>query len=1174
VEEAYFELRGTEIPNFVANLKKQCECMIREELIKCIHQFGINIRYIGFVRSLIHEQLILKAHLLSEMIIRVTKNYIRSRLRYATSEESVRQIIVHHFNLLLGNSHASSFFWHFFIKAQIETKFGKYGQALTEEELSTEYDLRQCVNKLCLFQLLQTEVGVRFSQDAQMRFLRNPSLFEAKHPLQLQDVEALTIRIKHLLAPELYDQIIQIVTEKCGDDDEKARVMLEDFFGPNCKEVAHVYITVAYKQHLQGKYQNVGDYVDKALKVFENDPSKCPLEICVKAFYLRGCKAEYDNEDPEIIEAYFRAAYHGFVLLTGTNYEQDKGMYAFELDRPFALLILNKLAILLNKCERFFECWAISAKFIFVWNNFAFPGSVADTKETFGSEIPLPFIFIYERSRLGPLSYLGNNFDIESLIQSIAKASPADDPQKIASWKNAIHMNGLNYLSGFCLSPKVLEEYIATKQYQKSPYINIDEHMTSISSIGRFHCLLGPSIARPRDLQEFKVRLLVSPSVLKFEPETEPFIAILKYSEQSLQDGDKILTESVVARQPFTLKQHSPVVHFKGLQSLKPGVYQYNVVTFSKSNNEYRIYPTIKGPILHVLPTDCDLQVLTMDVNKHVIKSDYLLTAEKVTSLDARHSVLVATASGSLYVRDMKEEELRGSKSSSSLFDSRRNVVTKQWTKLKTLGSWKVKQVCCSENHQILLTATGEVFSWGRNDFGQLGHGDTVSRTSPRIVERFKRAKIKYVACGRDRSFAIDEDKKLYQWGIDFKFLPDFHPFFTKNQIGIIDVACSPSLPPETVKCHDVWRQSICVYVTDSGHVYWYAGKSAKVKGELKLISAIENEVIVKAAIGYTHVLLLSQKGQLFALGDGDNGQYGCCPLELVNNTTLSDNNNSAYDSFSPPCFAVPIRSLIGKKFIKVMAAKFHSYALENNGTLWQWGECLVLPRPISLLETITISDFACNQNEVIVVKGIPEEPITMVESIFRTSHANLTFLDTQQITATLSPRPDATYSPSSSNSSPQNSHLLPLELYGGSSPNSSTHLNTLPTFSTWEQFFLHCGLSQDDAKIYALRLQAIPFDIQKVKSFDYYFLASLGISKIENQLAIMSQVQQLKTTEIEQIIEMKLSKLLEGMPENSDLHRFPTTSSINGNIEVEVTHSTIYQDNIQGKSSTGDSCV
>jgi hypothetical protein len=124
------------------------------------------------------------------------------------------------------------------------------------------------------------------------------------------------------------------------------------------------------------------------------------LNDLVSLVNFRACKAEFDKEDPEIIEAYLRAAYHGFVLLTGTkyvffpqvhsfhitfqtishslfnfsSYEQDNGIYAFELDRPFALLILNKLAILLNKMERFLECWTISAKFIFLWNNFAFPG--------------------------------------------------------------------------------------------------------------------------------------------------------------------------------------------------------------------------------------------------------------------------------------------------------------------------------------------------------------------------------------------------------------------------------------------------------------------------------------------------------------------------------------------------------------------------------------------------------------------------------------------------------------------------------------------------------------------------------------------------------------------------------------------------------------------------------
>jgi hypothetical protein len=56
----------------------------------------------------------------------------RARLRKANAaHESVEDIIVTHFNLLLGDSNASTFFWHTFIKAQLSSKFGKYGQALT-----------------------------------------------------------------------------------------------------------------------------------------------------------------------------------------------------------------------------------------------------------------------------------------------------------------------------------------------------------------------------------------------------------------------------------------------------------------------------------------------------------------------------------------------------------------------------------------------------------------------------------------------------------------------------------------------------------------------------------------------------------------------------------------------------------------------------------------------------------------------------------------------------------------------------------------------------------------------------------------------------------------------------------------------------------------------------------
>jgi hypothetical protein len=125
--------------------------------------------------------------------------------------------------------------------------------------------------------------------------------------------------------------------------------------------------------------------------------------------------------------------------------EKDDGIYAYEMDRPFALLILNKLAILLNEQKRIFESWAISLKFIFVWNNFSFPGTTLDCKETFDNEIPLPFIYIYERSKiLGDSANVMQVFDIDKLIHNLINAAPQDS-EKIFAWKN--HGKGQQHLS-------------------------------------------------------------------------------------------------------------------------------------------------------------------------------------------------------------------------------------------------------------------------------------------------------------------------------------------------------------------------------------------------------------------------------------------------------------------------------------------------------------------------------------------------------------------------------------------------------------------------------------------------------------------------------------------------------------------------------------------------------
>jgi len=48
-----------------------------------------------------------------------------------------------------------------------------------------------------------------------------------------------------------------------------------------------------------------------------------------------------------------------------------------------------------------------------------------------------------------------------------------------------------------------------------------------------------------------------------------------------------------------------------------------------------------------------------------------------------------------------------------------------------------IVKLAAGSRHSIALTNDGHAYSWGCNDYGQLGHGDLVSRDSPTLIGCF-----------------------------------------------------------------------------------------------------------------------------------------------------------------------------------------------------------------------------------------------------------------------------------------------------------------------------------------------------------------------------------------------------------------------------------------------------
>jgi alpha-tubulin suppressor-like RCC1 family protein len=79
------------------------------------------------------------------------------------------------------------------------------------------------------------------------------------------------------------------------------------------------------------------------------------------------------------------------------------------------------------------------------------------------------------------------------------------------------------------------------------------------------------------------------------------------------------------------------------------------------------------------------------------------------------------------------------------------------------LGSDTWESISGGYNFAMALIADGSLYGWGTNNLGQLGLGDTTTRTSPAIVGAI--GAWRAVACGRDHVLAIANNGTLWSWG-------------------------------------------------------------------------------------------------------------------------------------------------------------------------------------------------------------------------------------------------------------------------------------------------------------------------------------------------------------------------------------------------------------------------
>jgi alpha-tubulin suppressor-like RCC1 family protein len=227
------------------------------------------------------------------------------------------------------------------------------------------------------------------------------------------------------------------------------------------------------------------------------------------------------------------------------------------------------------------------------------------------------------------------------------------------------------------------------------------------------------------------------------------------------------------------------------------------------------------------------------------------------------------------------------------------------------------QRISSGDFHSVELRS-GTLWSWGKNDYGQLGIGvtDTIPHSSPLQIGADNNWV--NVTCGPYQTFALKSDGTLWAWGSNY---------YGEMGIGIADTNSHPI--PSQIGTENNWINISCgfghVLAIKSNGTLWAWGLNSygelgngTTVSETNPIQIDSDSDWVNVSCANYHTLALKSNGTLWTWGYNAEGELGI----------------GSFDS-NPHPFPFQI---VGNNWTTIAGIGSSSFGLKSDGTLWAWG--------------------------------------------------------------------------------------------------------------------------------------------------------------------------------------------------------------------------------------------
>ncbi|KAF4134020.1 Ubiquitin-transferase HECT domain-containing protein [Phytophthora infestans] len=236
---------------------------------------------------------------------------------------------------------------------------------------------------------------------------------------------------------------------------------------------------------------------------------------------------------------------------------------------------------------------------------------------------------------------------------------------------------------------------------------------------------------------------------------------------------------------------------------------------------------------------------------------------------------------------------------------------------------YHITTAAVSYHHSAVVSSNGELLTFGMNDCGQLGLDHTQHQHTPQVVDALSSQVVTKVACGLYHTVAATSDGEVYSFGKnDYGQLGLGHarnlktPALVKTSLGesdekIVAVSCG--------YYHTVTISEKGKLITWGRNDYGQLGIGSKEhKNSAQFVPLPMSSKIKNASCGCYHSLILMSNGRVMVFGRNNKGQLGAGARTLP--------------SADLP-LPVPLNSLANDEVVRIAAGFYSSYILTGRSS-------------------------------------------------------------------------------------------------------------------------------------------------------------------------------------------------------------------------------------------------